>query len=106
MIRYVGVSNLALTIKFITRIPGSRGLRGALYWLEQNVLTSSHRRLTLPVPMMIKTRSRVYKRAREGVEAPRSLIRGGGGYNVESQLSLGLVVVLWPPSPSPVRRSI
>jgi hypothetical protein len=33
---------------------------------------------------MIKTRSAGYKQAIEGGEAPRSLIRGGGGYKVES----------------------
>jgi hypothetical protein len=33
---------------------------------------------------MIKSRSKGYKRAREGGEAPKSLIGGGGGYTVES----------------------
>jgi hypothetical protein len=33
---------------------------------------------------MIKARSRGYKQAREVGEAPKSLIRGGGGYKVES----------------------
>jgi hypothetical protein len=33
---------------------------------------------------MIKGRSRGYKWVREGGEAPKSLIRGGGGYKVES----------------------
>jgi hypothetical protein len=61
-------------------------VRGAqdLYWFEQNVPTSSHRWLALPAPLMIKTRSSGYKRTREGGEAPKSLIRGGGGYKVES----------------------
>jgi hypothetical protein len=44
---------------------------------------------------MIKARSRGYKQAREGGEAPKSLIRGGGGYKVESELILGLVAGLW-----------
>jgi hypothetical protein len=43
----------------------------------QNVPTSSHRRLALPAPLMIKTRSNGYKGAREGGEAPKSLYRGG-----------------------------
>jgi hypothetical protein len=33
---------------------------------------------------MIKARSRGYKQAREGGETPKSLIRGGGVYKVES----------------------
>jgi hypothetical protein len=33
---------------------------------------------------MIKAHNRGYKRAKEGEEAPKSLIRGGGGYRVES----------------------
>jgi hypothetical protein len=63
-----GVSNLALTSKFIVRVPGSgRCARWTqdLYWFGQNVPTSSHKRLTLPTPLMIKARSRGYKRARE-----------------------------------------
>jgi hypothetical protein len=82
----VGVSNLALTSKFIMRVPGSeRRARCAqdLYWFGQNVLTSNHRWLALPTPFMIKSRSRGYRQAREGGEAPKSLIRRRGGYKVE-----------------------
>jgi hypothetical protein len=32
---------------------------------------------------MIKARSRAYKKAREGGEAPKSLVRGEGGYKVD-----------------------
>jgi hypothetical protein len=46
--------------------------------------TSSHWWLVLLVPLMIKVRSSGYKRAREGGEALKSLICGGGGYRVES----------------------
>jgi hypothetical protein len=38
----------------------------------------------LPVPLMIKARNKGYMQEREGGEAPRSLIRGLGGYKVES----------------------
>jgi hypothetical protein len=72
-----GVLNLAPTNKFIMRILVSRGCgRWAqdLYWFEQNVSTSRNRRLALPAPLMIKTRSRGFKRARKGGEAPTSLI--------------------------------
>jgi hypothetical protein len=37
---------------------------------------------------MIKACSRGYKRARKGGEALKSLIHGGGGYKVDSYLSL------------------
>jgi hypothetical protein len=67
-----------------------------LYWFRQNVPTSSHWRLALPALLMIKARSRGYKQAREGGEAPNSLIYGGGGYKVESWLSLGFTAGLWP----------
>jgi hypothetical protein len=40
----------------------------------QNVPTSSLRRLTLPEPLLINACSRGYKWAREGGEAPKSLI--------------------------------
>jgi hypothetical protein len=46
--------------------------------------TSSHRWLVLPTPLIIKARSRGYKRAREGGEALKSLIHGGCVYKVES----------------------
>lgn len=55
-----------------------------LYWFGQNVPTSHHRQLALPAPMKIKAHSRGYMWVREGVEAPKSVIRGGGGYRVES----------------------
>jgi hypothetical protein len=55
-----------------------------LYWFGQNVPTSNHRQLALPAPLMIKARSRGYKKARDGGETPKSLVRGGGGYKVES----------------------
>jgi hypothetical protein len=57
-----------------------------LYWFMQNVSTSSHLRLALPTPLMIKARNRGYKQEgeREGGEALKSLIRGEGGYKVES----------------------
>jgi hypothetical protein len=45
-----------------------------LYWFGQNVPTFSHRWLAVPAPLMIKARSRGYKRTREGGEAPKSLI--------------------------------
>jgi hypothetical protein len=73
----VGVSNLALASKFIVRVLGSRRCAWwaqDLYWFGQNVPTSSHRRLALRGPLMIKARSRGYKLAREGGEAPKSLI--------------------------------
>jgi hypothetical protein len=54
-----------------------------LYSFGQKVPTSGHRRLVLPAPLMIKTHSRGYMRPGEGGEAPKSLIRGGGGYKVE-----------------------
>jgi hypothetical protein len=55
-----------------------------LYCSGQNVPTSSHRRLALSTQLIIKARSRGYKQAREGGVAPKSLIRGEGGYRVES----------------------
>jgi hypothetical protein len=76
---------IALTSKFIVHISSSgRCARWAqdLYWFRQNVPTSSHRRLALPSPLMIKAHSRGYKRAREGREAPKSLIM------VEVELSI------------------
>jgi hypothetical protein len=42
--------------------------------VRHNIPIYSHRLLALPAPLMIKTRSRAYKRAREGGEAPMSLI--------------------------------
>jgi hypothetical protein len=80
------VSNLASTSKFIVRVLGfKRYARWTqdLYWFRQNVPTSSHWWLALPTPWMIKAHSRGYKRAREGGEAPKALIRGGGGYKME-----------------------
>jgi hypothetical protein len=50
-----------------------------LYWFGEDVPTSSHRQLALPAPLMIKARSGGYKQAREGGEASKSLVRGGGG---------------------------
>jgi hypothetical protein len=53
----VGVPYLALTSKFIVHVPGSRGCAQraqGLYWFGQNVPTSSHRRLEVPTPLMIK----------------------------------------------------
>jgi hypothetical protein len=55
-----------------------RGEHNILYWFGQNISISSHRRLTLSTSLMIKTRRR------EGGEASKSLIRGEGGYKVES----------------------
>jgi hypothetical protein len=78
----VGVSNLAPTIKFIVHVFGSGGCgRWAkdLYWFVQNIPTSSHRWLVLPAPLMVKTRGRGYKPAREGGEATKSLFWGGSG---------------------------
>jgi hypothetical protein len=83
----IGVSNLSPTSKFIVHVLGSRRCAWwaqDLYWFGQNVPTSSHQRLALPTPLMIKARSRGYKHTREGGEAPKSLIRGGRGYRVES----------------------
>jgi hypothetical protein len=56
---HVGVSYLAPTSKFIVRVPGSKGCARArrvqdLYWIGQNVPTSSHRWLVLSAPLMIK----------------------------------------------------
>jgi hypothetical protein len=42
--------------------------------VRHNIPIYSHRLLALPVSLMINTRSRAYKRAREGAEAPKSLI--------------------------------
>jgi hypothetical protein len=59
------------------RVPGSRRCAWwaqDLYWLEQNVPTSSLRRLTLLAPLLINARSRGYKWARDGGEAPKSLV--------------------------------
>jgi hypothetical protein len=53
----VGVSYLAPTSKFIVRVLGSGGRAQRaqdLYRFGQNVPTSSHRWLALPVPLMIK----------------------------------------------------
>jgi hypothetical protein len=58
----IGVSNLALTNKFIMHVSGSRWWAQwahDLYWFRHNVPTS-HRRLVLPTPLMMKTRSRGY----------------------------------------------
>jgi hypothetical protein len=65
----VGVLNLAPTSKFSLRVPGSEWCvwwAQDLYWFGQNVPTSHHRRLALPIPLMIKARSRGYKQVREG----------------------------------------
>jgi hypothetical protein len=104
----VGVFNLALTSKFVVCVPGFRWFarRGQdLYWFRQNVPTSNHRRFALPAPLMIESHSRGYKQAREGGEAPKSLIRGQGGYRVESYLSLGLAAGLQPLGPPLVQWS-
>jgi hypothetical protein len=45
-----------------------------LYWFRQNVPTSSLWRLALPPPLLINACIRGYKRAREGGEAPMSLV--------------------------------
>jgi hypothetical protein len=50
-----------------------------LYWFDQNVPASSHRRIALPAPLPINTRRRDYKQAREGGEAPKSLCGVEGG---------------------------
>jgi hypothetical protein len=68
------VSNLASTIKFIVRVLGFKWYAQDLYWFRQNVPTSSHWWLALLTPLMIKAHSRGYKRARDGGEAPKSLI--------------------------------
>jgi hypothetical protein len=60
------------------------GIRFILVWA--NVPTSSHWWLTLPAPLMIKTRSRGYKRERGG-EAPKSLI----------EVEVELRVIEWSP---------
>jgi hypothetical protein len=69
--------NLTPTSKFIVRIPGSKRCAWwvqDLYWFGQNIPNSSHRRLALPAPLMIKAHSMGYKQAREEGEAPKSLI--------------------------------
>jgi hypothetical protein len=73
----IGVSNLAPTIKFIVRVPGSRRcVRWVhdLYWFGQDIPTFSHQGLVLPAPLIIKARSRGYKQAREVVEALKLLL--------------------------------
>jgi hypothetical protein len=73
----IGVSSLALTSKFIVCVLGfgqCAWWAQDLYLFGHNVPTSSHRRLALPRPLMIKAHSRGYKLAREGGEAPKSLI--------------------------------
>jgi hypothetical protein len=63
--------------KFVVLVMGSRQCAWwvqDLYWFVHNVPTSSHRRLVLPAPLMIKACSRGYKQSREGGEAPKSLI--------------------------------
>jgi hypothetical protein len=55
-----------------------------LYGFRQYVSTSNHRQLALPVPLIIKARTRGYKRAREKRESHKSLIRSRGGYKVEA----------------------
>jgi hypothetical protein len=73
----VGVSNLTPTSKFVVCVPGfGRCARSAqdLYWFEQNIPTSSHRRLALPTPLMIKTHSTRYKQAIEREERLPSLL--------------------------------
>jgi hypothetical protein len=82
MRKFVGVSNLDPTSKFIVGVSSSGACvqwAQDLYWFRQNVPTSSHRWLALPAPWMIKTRSRGYKRVRERGEAPKSLFQGGSG---------------------------
>jgi hypothetical protein len=64
----VCVLNLNLTSKFIMRIPGFGGCARwaqALYSFGKNVPTSSHRWPALLTPLMIKTRSKGYKRAKD-----------------------------------------
>jgi hypothetical protein len=63
VIRSVGVSNLAPTSKFLF---ARSGLRTVCAMGEQNVSTSSHSRLALLAPLLINTRTRRYKQAREG----------------------------------------
>jgi hypothetical protein len=66
---HISVSNLALTSKFIVRVPGSGGWTWwaqDLYWFGQNVPTSSYRRFALPTPLMIKAHSRGYKQGKKG----------------------------------------
>jgi hypothetical protein len=53
-----------------------RGGHKILYWFGQNVPTSSLRRLALPTPLLTNARSRGYKQAREGGEAPKYLVVG------------------------------
>jgi hypothetical protein len=65
-------------------LDGVHGGAQDLYCFGQNVPISNHRWLALPTPLMINARRRGYKRAREGGEAPKYLIRGGGDYRVES----------------------
>jgi hypothetical protein len=45
-----------------------------LYWLGKNVPTSNLWWLVLSAPLLINAHSRGYKRAREGGEAPKSLV--------------------------------
>jgi hypothetical protein len=68
-------------------VPSSEGWAQNLYWFGQNIPTSSHRWLTLPASLIIKTRSRGYKCGREGEEAPRSLYRSGSGaYKLQTRV--------------------
>lgn len=62
---FVGVSNLALTSKFVVLVLGLGRWMQDLCWSRHNVPTFTHRRLALPISLMIKARSRSYKRARE-----------------------------------------
>jgi hypothetical protein len=82
----VSFSNLTPVSKFIVHVLGSgrcgRWVQG-LYWFGQNVPTSSHRRLVLLAPLMIKAHSGGYKRTREGGEAPKYLIRVEGELKVK-----------------------
>jgi hypothetical protein len=56
------------------RTPDGAAVDAIFILVRQNIPTSSHWRLALPAPLMIKARSRDYKRAREGGEFPESLI--------------------------------
>ena len=85
----IGVSNLALTSKFVcVCVLGSRRWAQDLYWFGQNVPTSSPRWLALLTPLLINARIRGYKWTRERGEAPKYLmveeVELIKGYRVES----------------------
>jgi hypothetical protein len=72
------VSNITLITKFSVRLLGfGQYIQWTqnLYYFRQNILISSRRWFTLPVSLMIKTRSRGYKHARWRGEASKSLIK-------------------------------